>query len=141
VKVGDAVEIDFPALEIKQNGRVIKIGRMINPANRTFEVEASVDSKGGQIKPNLLATMLIQDYGKPKAIALPDDLIMQDVDGNSYVMIVKDKKAARQTVSLGKSYKNETVIESGLEGNETLIIKGARQVVEGDEVNILSEEK
>jgi hypothetical protein len=66
---------------------------------------------------------------------------MQDVDGNSYVMIVKNKKAAKQTVTLGKSYKNETVIESGLEGNETLIIKGARQVVEGDEVNILSEEK
>lgn len=141
VKVGDAVEIDFPALETKQNGRVTKIGRMINPNNRTFEVEASVDSKGGLIKPNLLATMLIQDYGKPKAIALPDDLIMQDVDGNSYVMVVKDGKAAKQTVSLGKSYKNETVIETGLEGNETLIIKGARQVVEGDDVKILSEEK
>jgi RND family efflux transporter MFP subunit len=141
VKVGDAVEIDFPALETKQNGRVTKIGRMINPANRTFEVEASVDSKGGQIKPNLLATMLIQDYGKAKAISLPDDLIMQDVDGNSYVMLVKDNKAVKRTVTLGKSYKNETVIESGLDGNETLIIKGARQVVEGDEVKILSEDK
>jgi RND family efflux transporter MFP subunit len=141
VKVGDAVEIDFPALETKQNGRVTKIGRMINPANRTFEVEASVDSKGGQIKPNLLATMLIQDYGKAKAISLPDDLIMQDVDGNSYVMLVKDNKAVKRTVTLGKSYKNETVIESGLDGNETLIIKGARQGVEGDEVKILSEDK
>jgi RND family efflux transporter MFP subunit len=141
VKVGDAVEIDFPALETKQNGRVIKIGRMINSANRTFEVEASVDSKGGQIKPNLLATMLIQDYGKPKAISLPDDLIMQDVDGNSYVMLVKDDKASKRTVTLGKSYKNETVIETGLDGNETLIIKGARQVVEGDEVKVLTEVK
>jgi len=141
VKVGDAVEIEFPAIESKQSGRVIKIGRMINANNRTFEVEASVDSKGGLVKPNLLATMLIQDYNKPKAISLPDDLIMQDVDGNSYVMLVIDKKATKKTVTLGKSYKNETVIESGLEGNETLIIKGARQVVEGDEVKIISEEK
>jgi membrane fusion protein, multidrug efflux system len=141
VKVGDAVEIDFPALETKQNSRVKKIGRMINSVNRTFEVEASVDSKGGQIKPNLLATMLIQDYGKAKAISLPDDLIMQDVDGNSYVMLVKDNKAAKRTVTLGKSYKNETVIETGLDGNETLIIKGARQVVDGDEVKVLSEDK
>lgn len=141
VKVGDAVEIDFPALETKQNSRVKKIGRMINSVNRTFEVEASVDSKGGQIKPNLLATMLIQDYGKAKAISLPDDLIMQDVDGNSYVMLVKDNKAAKRTVTLGKSYKNETVIDTGLDGNETLIIKGARQVVDGDEVKVLSEDK
>jgi RND family efflux transporter MFP subunit len=141
VKVGDAVEIEFPAIESKQSGRVIKIGRMINANNRTFEVEASVDSRGGLVKPNLLATMLIQDYNKPKAISLPDDLIMQDVDGNSYVMLVIDKKATKKTVTLGKSYKNETVIESGLEGNETLIIKGARQVVEGDEVKIISEEK
>jgi hypothetical protein len=66
---------------------------------------------------------------------------MQDVDGNSYVMLVKDDKASKRTVTLGKSYKNETVIETGLDGNETLIIKGARQVVEGDEVKVLTEVK
>ncbi len=141
VKAGDLVEINFPAIDITQSGRVVKISRIINPNNRTFEVEASVDSKGGLIKPNLLATMLIQDYSKPKAIALTDDLIMQDVQGNSYIMLLEGEKAVKRIVTLGKSYKNETVIESGLKGDETVIMKGARQVVEGDKVKILGEEK
>jgi len=141
VKVGDAVEIDFPAIETSQTARVIEIGRTINANNRTFEVEASVDSKGGLIKPNLLATMLIQDYSKPKAIALPDDLIMQDVNGNNYVVLVENEIVVKRVVTLGKSYKNETVIETGLNGDETLVVKGARQVVEGDKVKVLSEEK
>ena len=141
VKNGDVVEIQFPAIEQTQNGRVVKISRLINPNNRTFDIEASVDSKSGLVKPNLMATLLIQDYSKPKAVVIDDNLIMQDVDGNNYVMLMEDDKAIKRIVKLGKSYKNQTVIESGLEGNETLIVKGARQVVEGDQLNILGEEE
>jgi membrane fusion protein (multidrug efflux system) len=141
VKKGDLVEINFPAIDESQSGRVIQISRVINPVNRTFDVEASVDSKGGLVKPNLLATMLIQDYSKPKAIVLPDDLILQDVNGDSYVMVVEGEKAVKKTIKTGKSYENQTVAESGLNGDEVLIIKGARQVVEGDKIKVLEEDK
>ena len=141
VKKGDVVEINFPALDESQSGRVIQISRVINPVNRTFDVEASVDSKGGLVKPNLLATMLIQDYSKPKAIVLPDDLILQDVNGDSYVMVVEGEKAVKKTIKTGKSYENQTVAESGLNGDEILIVKGARQVVEGDKIKVLEDEK
>jgi membrane fusion protein (multidrug efflux system) len=141
VKKGDMVEINFPAIDETQSGRVTQISRVINPVNRTFDVEASVDSKGGLVKPNLLATMLIQDYSKPKAIVLPDDLILQDVNGDSYVMIVEGEKAVKKVIKTGKSYENQTVAESGLNGDEILIVKGARQVVEGDKIKVLDEEK
>ena len=58
-KKGEKVLINFPALDQEQYGRIIMIGRSIHPANRTFEVEASIKSKNGLLKPNLLATMLI----------------------------------------------------------------------------------
>jgi len=139
VKKGENVTIQFPALDEEQKGRVLMIGRAINPANRTFEVEASISSKNGLLKPNLLSTMLVNDYSVKDAVVVPDQLILQDVSGADYVMVLEGKKAAKKVVTMGKGYKNETVIESGLTGNETLIVKGARQISDGDMVKVLEQ--
>ena len=139
VKKGEGVVLRFPALNEEQKGRVTMIGRSINPANRTFEVEASISSKNGLLKPNLLATMLVNDFAKKDAIVVPDQLIMQDVSGANYVMVLEGDKAVKKLVTMGRGYRNETIITSGLDGSETLLIKGARQVSDGDLVEVLSE--
>lgn len=138
VKRGDKIRIVFPALGEEQMATVVQLGRMINPANRTFEIEASIDSRGGVIKPNLMASVFVKDYQKDKAIVVPSELIMQDVTGQNYVMVKDGDKAAKRPVTLGRSYQNNVVIEQGLQGSEILLVKGARQVVEGD---LLDEEK
>lgn len=137
VKRGEAVGLKFPALNEEQKGRVITIGRIINPANRTFEVEASISSRNGLLKPNLLATMMVNDYSAKDAIVVPDQLILQDVSGADYVMVLEGNRAVKKVVKMGRGYNNETIIESGLTGEETLLIKGARQVSEGDLVKVL----
>lgn len=139
VKKGEGVVLKFPALNEEQKGRVTTIGRSINPANRTFEVEASISSKNGLLKPNLLATMLVNDFAQKGAIVVPDQLIMQDVSGAGYVMVLEGDKAVKKLVTMGRGYSNETIITSGLDGSETLLIKGARQVSDGDLVEVLSE--
>ena len=139
VKRGEKVEVSFPALDEKQMATIIEMGRMINPNNRTFEIEVAINTKNGLIKPNLMASVSIKDIDKPKSVVVYDELIMQDVEGNNYVMILVDGKAKKQVVKLGTSYNNETTIESGLTGEETIIVKGARQVVNGDEVKAIEE--
>jgi RND family efflux transporter MFP subunit len=137
VKKGEGVVLKFPALNEEQKGRVITIGRSINPANRTFEVEASISSKNGLLKPNLLATMLVNDFAMKDAVVVADQLILQDVSGADYVMVLEGNKAVKKLVTMGRGYKNETIITSGLNGSETLLIKGARQVSDGDLVEVL----
>lgn len=139
VKKGEGVVLKFPALDEEQKGRVITIGRSINPANRTFEVEASISSKNGLLKPNLLATMLVNDYAQKDAVVVADQLILQDVSGADYVMVLEGNKAVKKLVTMGRGYRNETIITSGLDGSETLLIKGARQVSNGDIVEVLPE--
>ncbi|BDS14797.1 efflux RND transporter periplasmic adaptor subunit [Aureispira anguillae] len=139
VKRGESVLLKFPALKEEQKGRVMTIGRIINPANRTFEVEAAVNSRNGLLKPNLLATMLVNDYEVKDAIVVPDQLILQDVSGADYVMVLEGNKAVKKVVKMGKGYNNETIIKTGLTGEETLLIKGARQVSDGDWVKVLPE--
>lgn len=137
VKVGERVLLKFPALNEEQVGKVSMIGRTINVANRTFDVEAAVDSKSGLIKPNLLSSMLVNDYYIKDAIVVPDELILQDVSGADYVMTIENNRAVKKIVKMGRGYQNETHIEAGLTGNETLLLKGGRQVSEGDLLKVL----
>ena len=84
--------------------------------------------------------MLIKDYYAPNAITLKDELIQQDVSGRSYVFTVntdaKGEIAKKVFVETGASYNGETEIKSGLTGNETIIVEGARGLVDEEPIEM-----
>lgn len=139
VKKGQSVKVRFPALEKETTARVSLLGQRINPANRTFKVEIDM-ANSGNLKPNLLATVLIQNFGQKNAVVLPVELIQQEVSGKSYVF-VKDSDdkgdiAKKIYVTLGDTYDGETHITEGLTGDEVFIIKGARDLKNGELIEI-----
>lgn len=141
VREGQKVRITVPALELDKEARVSMIGRTVNPQNRTFKVEVSMSNPGELLKPNLLATMFIKDFEAKEAMVLPTELIQQDLGGRDFVFLVKDgdkhQVSKRVFVETGKSYNGETVILSGLDGNETVVVKGAREMSDGEGLKIL----
>ncbi len=137
IKRGEKVKVSFPALQQEQEARVAMIGRVINPTNRTFEVEATVKSMNGLLKPNLLSTMFVNDFSADGAVVIPDELIQQDVSGKAFVMVAELDRAAKKIVTLGRTYQNETIVETGLNGEEVLITAGATTVAEGELLKII----
>lgn len=130
VRKGDLVTVNFPALEMERQGRISLIGSMINPANRTFQVEVKLSNGNRQLKPNLLAVMQIKDYESKDAVVLPSELIQQEVSGRSFVFIKETNDggdfAKKVYVETGETTEGKTEILSGLTGEEELIVEGAR---------------
>lgn len=139
VKKGQTVKVNFPALEKEVNARITLIGQRINPANRTFKIEMDM-ANSGNLKPNLLATVLIKDFSQSNAVVLPVELIQQEVSGKSYVFVKEEdgeKTTAKKIyVQLGDTYDGETHITEGLIGDEEFIIKGARDLKEGELIEV-----
>ncbi|MEM1219890.1 MAG: efflux RND transporter periplasmic adaptor subunit, partial [Bacteroidota bacterium] len=129
VKKGEKVTVEFPALDTKKDARVSLIGKTINPANRTFKIEIDLNNPKDELKPNLLASVLINDYTQEDVVIVPLELVQQEVGGKNYVFVHADgpdgAMAKKVYVTMGESYNGEIVIKSGLEGNETLIVDGA----------------
>jgi RND family efflux transporter MFP subunit len=142
VRQGEKVNASIPALDWEREVVITSIARTIDKNNRTLKVEAEIQNGNGLIKPNLLATMLIKQYTKKDAVVVSIDLVQQEIGGKHFVYIVQEegnnKLAKKVYVELGETYKNNVVIEKGLEGNEELVLKGSKSLVENSPIQIAS---
>ena len=143
VRKGDKVDVYFPALDMTIQEGIDLIGRTIDPANRTFKIEMNLDSKKGQLKPNLLAEVKIKDYSQEQAIVIPLQYIQEEVTGDKYVYIADNsngkKKARKVPIEIGESNTTECIINVGINDGDELITAGSSKISNGDPLNIISQ--
>lgn len=131
---GDSVDVSFPSISKTIQTKVSAVGAIINPNNRTFKVEVFLPNMP-EVKPNMISVLKIQDYKNPNGVTVPGHLILSDTKGD-YVFVVENGMAKKRYVKRGKAYADQTEIIEGLQGNETLVDKGFREVGDNFSVNI-----
>ena len=133
------VNVFFPALDVAlQDLSIKRIGKFVNPINRTVTMEVSIPKAGQNMVPNLMAVMNVRDYQNKEAIVVPSSVILKDSHQDSYVYVLKTDGKVKQTkIELGQSYKGKTEVLSGLNNGDKVIDKGARKLVDGDEVEVV----
>ena len=143
IKKGSQVLIDFPELNKQIQATVSYVGNFIHPNNRTFKIRINLLNLDGELKPNLTGNIKIKDYETQKAIVLPLALLQEDREGNNYVYVLqplenKDDiyEVKKQIVQLGKTYKNEVEIKSGLTAGDLIAGGSARGLTAGDHVKL-----
>ena len=143
IKKGEMVNIKFPALDLEKKGRVSLLGRTINPANRTFKVEVNMNNSKGILKPNLLASMLVNDFSAKNAISVPLELVQQEVSGKNYLYVQSEGSegafAQKTYVTTAEHYQGNLIISEGLTGDEKIIVEGARGLTDGELVEVKNE--
>jgi membrane fusion protein, multidrug efflux system len=140
VRKGEQVKIKIPALDLHQDGKINLVGRVVHPTNRTFSLETNIENSKGDIKPNLLALVAIQDFSEENSIVVSVDLVQQEIGGKSFVYVVTEKTgnlyAKKVYVKTGESYDNTIQIKEGLKEGDELVILGARGLAENDLLQI-----
>ena len=131
---GNEVKISFPDTKKEIIARVTYSGKVINPMNRSFTVEASLD--GNQdLHPNMLAVLKIADYRNEKAIVVPINTVQNSEEGQ-FVMVAKQNgnklTAERRKVTQGLSYNGNVEILSGLNEGDKVITTGYQDLNQGD---------
>ena len=139
-KKGDKVIINFPSINQTIESTISSVGQIIDEMNRTFSIEALLPHTKFTIKPNLLAIVKMKDFEDNNAVVISTKLIQKDNKGE-FVFIVEndnDESIAKKVqVDRGITYKNFTMITSGLSGQETLIDEGFREVEDGNKVKVV----
>ncbi len=135
INEGDEVEVHFPAYpEMSGMFPIDRIGNVINVENRTFKVELKIENKESKLKPNLLAVLRLNDYSSDSALVVPSIILKQDTKGY-FMYIVKgtgaEMIAEKVYVQPGMSYKTMSIIESGLEAGDRIIVEGYNMLTDG----------
>lgn len=144
VKRGQYVDIHFPAIDLDKKAKITLVGRSIDSANRTFKIEIEMSNHNQVLKPNLLAIVKINDLTIDDALIVPQELVLQEISGKEYLMVVGQKEgkkvAAKKFVVPGESYDGRVQIVEGITTEDEIIVVGARNVKEGDPIEIKMEE-
>ncbi len=142
VDEGDSVEVIFPSLNESIQKQLDVVSKVINPSNRTFAVEIYIRNKNGNIRPNMMARVKINDITLKNEMVVPVNVV-QRANNIDYVFIAEQKEngwvATSKEVVTSYSYNNDMVISQGLQPGELLITAGYGDLSDGQLISIQEE--
>lgn len=119
------------------------VGKSISPQARTFEVEIRLPAETEEYKVDMIANVMIRTLRDEKAIVVGKEYIFQKGDQNVVYTVDKNQEgkpiARMKPVILGASYKNEIIIENGLEPGEELITVGSSFLQDNMRIEVVNE--
>lgn len=138
VKKGDAITVKFPDINKEFTTRISLVNGLIDPASRTFGIEANIPNLGGALKPNQVAIININDLSKGNSLVVSQNVVQKTESGDLvYVAVTENgKKVAKaKKVKTGISYNGNIEILEGLTTGEMVITQGYQDLVDGTLIN------
>jgi RND family efflux transporter MFP subunit len=143
VKVGDTVQVEFPARDIRLEGKLTHRALTGSPRTGTYAVEVTVDNADLEILPGMSARLKVVKKQWDEAVMVPREAILQGF-ARSEAMVMpqidhkeldKNKEPVGEVelrvVELGPSDGPNVIITSGIAAGDRLIVRGHRGLVNG----------
>ena len=139
VKKNAIVDVTFPSFGMELKAPIRTIGNIINPGNRSFTVEMTVPNPQKTLKPNGIATILIEDFAADSAMVVPAIVVGSDQKGD-FLYVTKAEgstsKAYKTYVTTGMTSNGKTMVTSGLTSGDKVVVAGYNEIASGDIVRV-----
>ncbi len=126
VKLDQKASITFDAIEdLTLTGKVIEVDDVgtTDQGVVTYGVKIAFDEQDGRIKQGMSASVEIITDIKTDIFVVSSSAIKNDSTGNYIEILNTDQTISKKYITVGISNDTQTEIQSGLTGNETIIIK------------------
>jgi len=139
VEKGSEVKIELGAINEEYTGIIRQVGSFINPDNRKFDVEIEIPNPDGFIKPNMIATVLINNYTNQNAITIPEIILQENAQGETIAYLYDQQNdstaiAKKVVLELGLSYENQIEVKKGLNTGDVIVLEGAKNLRDGQRI-------
>jgi cobalt-zinc-cadmium efflux system membrane fusion protein len=125
IEKGQEVDIEIPAINDKPiKGKLIYVGDVVNPETRTVTVRSELNNVKGEIKPDMLVSMLVQSKPISKLSVPVKSIVREEDKDHVFVQIAPNKYRLRE-VTVGDNYQGMVAIVNGVEPGEIVVSEGA----------------
>jgi RND family efflux transporter MFP subunit len=143
VNKGDTVRVRIPVAGREMELTVDAVSQVIDPNNRTFQIEIRIPARERDLKPNMLAVITINDYSNPEALTVPQNVV-QETGTESFLFVAEERDggwiARRRAVVPGENYGEQLEINEGLSAGEFVVTLGFQNLADGQPVSLNREE-
>lgn len=135
VAPGLAVDATSPAYSGKDfSGKVASVDSRVDPNTRSVTVRAILPNRAGLLKPGMFLTVRLS-RGASDLLLVPEESLLPE-QGNVYVFVVKDGRAARRLVHTGQRRVGSVQVTEGLAPGEVVVTEGTQKLRDGAAVQV-----
>lgn len=128
-----AVLSDGSTYDLK--GSVTEVNRGINDATGTLAIKATFDNPNRKLLPGMFAHVQAQGGVRENALLIPQRSVTELLYKKFVYIVGNDNKITMKEVQLGPKVGRLVMVNSGLNGDETLVVEGTSKVKQGSLVN------
>ncbi len=119
-----AVTVTIPALAGEQRkAQLSYVADTVTPQTRTLRVRSVLDNGDGRLKPDMLATLIIEGEAK-KRLAIPETAIVREENSDKVFVQVAQGQFELISVKLGEEENGLRPVESGLKQGQEIVVDG-----------------
>jgi membrane fusion protein (multidrug efflux system) len=121
--------------DISLSGKVSMIGSKANMGN-SFPIQFQVaNTKNLSIKSGMFGKVSLSESEQEQGILIPTSAIMEE-NGIAKVYVIKNGKAALQSITTTKTIGNKTLVSNGLNENDIIVTNGFINLFDGANISI-----
>jgi membrane fusion protein, multidrug efflux system len=113
-------------------GQVATINTRVDPVTRAVTIRADLPNDDGLLKPGMFLTVRLAGQTRPRVI-IPEAALVPEGD-RQHVYLVRDERAWRTDVIVGRRLLGEVEILEGVRGGDLVVVEGTQKVANGGRV-------
>ena len=113
-------------------GRVTTINTRVDPVTRAVTIRADLPNDDGLLKPGMFLTVRLAGQTRSR-VMVPEAALVPEGD-RQHVYLVRDERAWRTDVVVGRRMRGEVEILEGLKAGDQVIVEGTQKVANGGRV-------
>ncbi|MBW4518526.1 MAG: efflux RND transporter periplasmic adaptor subunit [Scytolyngbya sp. HA4215-MV1] len=116
---------------VTAQGVLVFVDSGVDPATGTIKLKAQFPNQDSKLTPGQFVNVVLRLTEEPNAIVVPAPAVQTGQKGNFVYLIKPDQTVEAHPVVVGQSIENQTVIKSGLQAGDRVVIDGQFNLAPG----------
>lgn len=115
-------------------GELVFVDSGVDATTGTIKLKASFTNENGRLTPGQFVNVVLKLVEEPNAIAVPAPVVQAGQKGSFVYVIKPDQTVEARPVTTGQTVNNQTVIKTGLQAGERVVLDGQFNLTPGAKV-------
>ncbi|WP_078198054.1 efflux RND transporter periplasmic adaptor subunit [Cupriavidus necator] len=127
----DVVIVLADGSQFPHHGKITFADAAFNAETGTYMIRAEVSNPEGTLRPGQFVRVKLHGAERTKAIAVPQEAVIQGPRGQQVWVVGQDNKAQQRLVEAGQWTGDNWIVSSGLKAGERVVVSGTLRLAPG----------